>query len=162
LAQLEKGKTYHLEVRREGFFYFTEDINIATAYQPDSLVKNINLRKIETGAKMVLKNIFFESGKDVLTKSSKTELDRLYSLFIENPKLKVEISGHTDNKGKVATNQLLSLKRAKAVANYLVKKGVSRTRMIAVGFGSRKPIASNRFEEGRKQNRRTEFKILSQ
>jgi outer membrane protein OmpA-like peptidoglycan-associated protein len=159
---LQKEVAYNLEVRHEGYFYVSEDINIPLAYLADSLEKNISLKRIKAGEKIVLRNIFFEYGKDVLTKSSRQELDRLHSLLTENPKIKVEISGHTDSKGKPAYNQALSLKRARAVVSYLVKKGVNKTRMTAVGYGSRKPIASNRFEEGRKQNRRTEFKVLTQ
>lgn len=157
---LVKNVTYSLLVQKEGYFYENTEIRIPQTYLPDTLSKVIALKKIQTGAAIVLQNIFFEYGKDLLTKSSRVELNRLAGLMQENPGIRVEISGHTDNKGKAPYNEALSLRRAKAVVNYLAQKGVPKTRMVAVGFGARKPIASNRFEEGRKQNRRTEFKVL--
>ncbi|KAA9340633.1 OmpA family protein [Adhaeribacter soli] len=160
--ELKKNVAYSLLVQKEGYFYENSDLKISDAYKPDTLSKAIALKKIQAGAAIVLRNIFFEYGKDLLTKSSRTELDRLFGLMQENPGMRVEISGHTDNKGKAVYNEALSLKRARAVVNYLVKKGVAKTRMVAVGYGARKPIASNRFEDGRKQNRRTEFKVLQQ
>ena len=77
------------------------------------------------------------------------------------PKLKIEISGHTDNTGSAATNESLSQQRASAVVAYLVTKGINTSRLTAKGYGSKKPIASNESESGRQQNRRTEFKITS-
>ena len=160
--QVLRKVTYNILVQKEGYFYENLEINVPEAYAPDTLTKPVTIKKIRTGAAIVLRNIFFQYGKDVLSKSSQAELDRLAAFMKENPNLRVEISGHTDNKGKAALNQALSLKRARAVVNYLAKKGISKTRMVAVGYGSRKPVASNRFEEGRKQNRRTEFKVLKQ
>jgi outer membrane protein OmpA-like peptidoglycan-associated protein len=75
------------------------------------------------------------------------------------PSLKVEISGHTDNIGSETTNQKLSEDRANSVVSYLSKKGVTSSRLAGKGYGSSKPVASNNSEDGRQQNRRTEFEI---
>jgi len=104
----------------------------------------------------VLNNIFFEFNKATLLKESIAELENIYLLLTENPKLHVEISGHTDNVGSAAVNNKLSLERAKAVVDYLIEKGIANERLTSVGYGFEKPIAPNTTEEGRQKNRRTE------
>jgi outer membrane protein OmpA-like peptidoglycan-associated protein len=79
----------------------------------------------------------------------------------KNPSLKIEISGHTDDVGNEQSNLKLSQSRAEAVKNYLTEKGITADRLTAKGYGKSKPIALNSTEEGRKQNRRTEFTVLS-
>jgi outer membrane protein OmpA-like peptidoglycan-associated protein len=76
------------------------------------------------------------------------------------PTLKIEISGHTDNVGDAEYNQRLSVARAKAVVDYLISKGIDSSRLSYVGYGFSKPIAPNDTEEGRRLNRRSEFKII--
>ena len=83
-------------------------------------------------------------------------------LLNENPSLKIEISGHTDNVGKPADNLLLSMNRAKAVVSYLVSKNIVAQRVSSKGYGETKPVADNKTEEGRALNRRTEMKVVSQ
>jgi outer membrane protein OmpA-like peptidoglycan-associated protein len=87
-------------------------------------------------------------------------LDEVVKFLKENPAIKVEISGHTDNVGDERYNQQLSLKRAQSVVNYFSSKGISTSRLTQIGFGSKKPIKSNDSEENRQVNRRIEFKIL--
>jgi outer membrane protein OmpA-like peptidoglycan-associated protein len=82
-------------------------------------------------------------------------------LLRENPSLKVEIIGHTDNVGKENDNMTLSNHRAAAVVNYLVNKGIGRQQLSSRGMGDKQPIADNKDESGRAQNRRTELKVLS-
>ena len=81
--------------------------------------------------------------------------------MFDNPHVKIEISGHTDNVGSDSFNQKLSEDRAKSVARYIILKGIPRERIDFVGYGESEPIASNDTSEGRKENRRVEFKILS-
>jgi outer membrane protein OmpA-like peptidoglycan-associated protein len=88
-------------------------------------------------------------------------LDKVVQLMQDNPTVKIQIEGHTDNIGKAADNLKLSENRAKAVVNYLVSKNISITRLTAKGFGSTKPVADNTSEEGRAQNRRTELKVVA-
>ena len=113
------------------------------------------------GTKIVLKNIFFDFAKATLRSSSFPELDRLYSLLQEYPKMRIEIGGHTDNRGSKALNVKLSAARAKAVVDYLIKKGISTSRLESKGYAFDQPIATNKTDEGRQQNRRVEFKVLS-
>jgi outer membrane protein OmpA-like peptidoglycan-associated protein len=130
---------------------------------PDSTYeKNIPLQPIEVNASIVLNNIFFDVNKFDLKPESQVELDKLLQLLTENPTLKIEISGHTDNAGKPADNLALSVNRAKAVVNYLTIKGIPANRLIAKGYGETKPMADNKTEDGRALNRRTEMKVTGQ
>ena len=109
--------------------------------------------------KDALYGINFETGSDVLSASSYEVLDRVVSLMNLNNNYKLVIEGHTDSQGNDDLNMKLSEKRANAVKNYLVSKGVDATRLTAVGYGETKPIADNETTEGRAQNRRVELKI---
>ncbi|MCB1194028.1 MAG: OmpA family protein [Leptospiraceae bacterium] len=109
---------------------------------------------------VVLKSILFPTGSDTLHPSSFKELDRLSTMLAKNPKIKLEIQGHTDNTGDEDKNTVLSQKRALAVANYLKSKGVDTKRLTAVGYGSKKPIADNKTPEGQKKNRRVSFIVV--
>jgi outer membrane protein OmpA-like peptidoglycan-associated protein len=82
-------------------------------------------------------------------------------LLSSNPKMRIEVGGHTDNIGNDLSNLTLSEQRAKSVMNYLIEKGITATRIEAKGFGKSKPVADNSTEAGRSKNRRTEFKVLS-
>jgi outer membrane protein OmpA-like peptidoglycan-associated protein len=119
------------------------------------------LTPIEINASITLKNIFFETGKSELQAASFYEMNKLIQLLIDNPTLKIEIIGHTDNVGKASDNMTLSVHRASAVVNYLVARGIDRKRLNQKGMGSTQPIAENDYEEGRAKNRRTELKVLS-
>jgi len=118
------------------------------------------MKKLEVGNKIVLNNIFFAFNKATLTEESQAELDRVFKLLEETPKLKIEMSGHTDNIGSASYNHKLSEARAKAVVDYLVKKGIAADRLTYKGYGMTQPVASNDTEDGRRQNRRTEFKVV--
>ena len=107
-------------------------------------------------------NIVFDTGKATLKQGAGSEvvLDQLKLFLDQNPQVtKLRIEGHTDNVGNDADNQTLSGQRALTIKNYLAEKGIKRERLLAVGFGESKPIADNSTEEGKAQNRRTEFKI---
>ncbi len=97
--------------------------------------KDILLNKIEVGIKIVLNNIFFDFNKATLTDESVAELNRLIKLLNDTPTLNIEISGHTDNVGSASYNKTLSENRAKAVVNYLTKKGISADRLTYAGYG---------------------------
>ena len=96
-----------------------------------------------------------------LRPESTNELERLTKLLNDVPTLKIEISGHTDSKGADDYNKKLSDNRAKSVVDYLLKTGIATDRLTYKGYGEEQPVASNDTEEGRQQNRRTEFKVLS-
>jgi outer membrane protein OmpA-like peptidoglycan-associated protein len=110
---------------------------------------------------VVLKNVFFDVNKAELKPESMIELDKVVQLLKENPTIKIEIDGHTDNVGKPADNLTLSNNRAKAVINYFLYKGVAADRLSSKGFGETKPVADNTSEQGRAKNRRTELKVVA-
>ena len=161
LVSLPAGKNYGIAVKKEGYLFHSENFDIASAAAFQEVVKNISLKSVDVGSTIVLKNIFFDLGKATLRPESTNELERLGKLLYDNPTLKIEISGHTDNKGSAELNKKLSDGRAKAVVDYLISKGITGDRLTYVGYGKEQPIASNDTEDGRQQNRRTEFKIIS-
>ena len=103
----------------------------------------------------------FETGSAVLLAQSQTLLDEVAKTMNDHPEIKkVRIDGHTDGEASRSYNQKLSQKRAKAVKDYLISKGVAAKRLDSKGWGEDKPIADNKTPEGREQNRRVEIKIL--
>lgn len=111
--------------------------------------------KVELNAK----NIYFTLSSDELLSTSFKSLDEVADILKEDMNLKLDVSGHTDNTGEAANNKQLSEKRAKAVYNYLISKGVDASRLSSEGFGQDKPVADNKTEEGRTLNRRVELKL---
>jgi outer membrane protein OmpA-like peptidoglycan-associated protein len=105
------------------------------------------------------KDIKFAINSANLTIPSKKELDKGVVILKENPVLKLSIEGHASSTGNDKINDPLSLKRATSVKNYIVSKGVEQDRLSVVGYGSKKPVADNKTLDGRKANRRVEFKV---
>lgn len=162
LITLPVGKDYAFNINRKGYLFYSDNFLLKDK-TPDSIYeKNIGLQPLEANASMILKNIFFDINKFELKPASQAELDILVQLLTENPSVKIEIGGHTDNVGKPSDNLTLSNNRAKAVVNYLVSKNIPAQRLLAKGYGESKPIADNKTEEGKAQNRRTEMKVISQ
>ncbi|MFN4950578.1 MAG: DUF5723 family protein [Flavobacteriales bacterium] len=110
--------------------------------------------------KTAFDNLEFEVAKDVILAGSFTSLDELAGVLMKKPTWKLEISGHTDNAGDDESNLILSKKRAEAVKNYLVSKGIVSTRFVINYYGETKPIADNSTTEGRAKNRRVEMKVV--
>ncbi len=161
LVSLPSGKDYGIAVKAENCLFYSDNVSVKKTKGYNEIVKDIQLQKITVGSKVVLKNIFFATGKATLTKSSETELQNLLKLMNDIPTLKIEVSGHTDNVGSAKKNKSLSERRAKAVVDYLVANGISIDRMVYKGYGFERPIASNKTKAGRQQNRRTEFEVIS-
>jgi outer membrane protein OmpA-like peptidoglycan-associated protein/tetratricopeptide (TPR) repeat protein len=162
LVTLPVGKDYAFNVKRKGYLFFSENFPLSQK-APDSTYNiDIPLQPIEADAIIVLKNIFFDLGKFDLKPESTIELDNIFQLLKENPTLKIQISGHTDNIGKATDNMTLSNNRAQAVVKYLVSKGIEPARLTFKGFGATKPVADNATEEGKARNRRTELQVISQ
>jgi len=120
----------------------------------------INSNAVTLTVSEIIPNVFFDTDKAELRQESKVELDKLYSRLKSKPGFFIRISGYTDNKASHEYNYVLSQARAVAVVQYLIDKGLDKNKLMAKGFGDTKPIASNEDEEGRQQNRRTEFMIL--
>ncbi|MBO5964115.1 MAG: OmpA family protein, partial [Bacteroidales bacterium] len=153
-----------------GAYYYIDDVELycLTCNQKKELpekqvtiTKTKDEKRYEVGQVIVLENIFFDFDKSVLLPQSFVELKKLTEILNTHPTMKIELSGHTDSKGKDKYNQVLSENRAKAVYDYLIGKGISKDRLKYKGYGAKQPIADNSTDEGRAKNRRVEFKITS-
>jgi outer membrane protein OmpA-like peptidoglycan-associated protein len=133
--------------------FFIDDFSVI------DITEDINLKP---GEAFVMKHVFFESGKYDLLPASYPELDKLTAYLKKNPKVKIEIAGHTDNTGSATSNRTLSQKRAEAAMNYLISKGINKNRLKHKGYGSSRPVDSNSMPEGRKNNRRVEVSIITE
>jgi len=149
-----------IEANVTGYMYYNDTLDWnSKGYHKQY---NFAMQPLSKGVSVVLENVVFEQGSTELLESSKPELDNIARVMIDNPSLKIEISGHTDNVGSYAANKSLSLKRAQAAVEYLISKGVDGSRLKAVGYGPDKPRASNDTEEGRMLNRRVEAAVINE
>ena len=161
LVTLPVGKDYAFNINRKGYLFYSDNFSLAGNTGTADYTKDIPLQPIEKGADIILKNIFFDTKLFELKTGSLAELDKIVALLIDNPNLKIEIGGYTDNVGQAKDNLLLSENRSKAVVNYLLQKGIKAQRLSSKGFGATKPIADNNTENGKAQNRRTELSVIS-
>jgi outer membrane protein OmpA-like peptidoglycan-associated protein/tetratricopeptide (TPR) repeat protein len=160
LATMPAGHIYALTVEKEGYLLHSENFALTVNTESSKPFQlSIGLKRIKPGASIVLNNIFFDTNQFTLLPDSKTELMELVKFLNNNPKLNIELSGHTDNVGDDNSNLNLSANRAKAVYNFLVSNKIPASRLSFKGYGETKPIASNNTEDGRKQNRRTELLV---
>ncbi|MFN8888213.1 MAG: OmpA family protein, partial [Cyclobacteriaceae bacterium] len=150
---------YVYSVSAEGYLNATDSVQ---AENPDitPLVKNIFLTPIEVGITVRLKNIYFDFDKTTLKPESFVELNKVVDFLKQNPKVSIEIAGHTDSKGSDTYNENLSQGRSQSVVDYLASQGIDASRLQAHGYGESKPIDSNETEEGRANNRRVEFTVV--
>jgi outer membrane protein OmpA-like peptidoglycan-associated protein/Tol biopolymer transport system component len=161
LVSLPAGRNYGIAVKKDGYLFHSENFDIPATAAFQEVTKDVELKNVAVGSKIILKNIFFDFDKATLRPESTNELERLTKLLQDVPTLKIEIGGHTDSKGADDYNKKLSDNRAKAVVTYLIGKGIAADRLTSAGYGEEQPIATNDTDEGRQMNRRTEFKILS-
>ena len=161
LVALPFGRSYALNATHPGYLFFSEHFDLDQGdYSYDNpFLKDVPLKSIRIGETVVLRNVFFDTDSYALLKESRVELDRLAGMLRENPSIRIEISGHTDNQGNDEYNLELSWNRAKTVYQYLVDAGIAMDRLAFKGFGETRPVAGNDDEAGRALNRRTEFKI---
>lgn len=157
---LPVGRQLAAYVKSPGYLF--KDFSFQTAansqHRPDTIA--IALEKLRAGRSMVLKNIYFDLDSYELDSRSDSELANVEELLKEQSGVVVEIEGHTDNTGAAEYNFQLSRRRALAVYNALLKKGVSPGQLSYKGYGAIKPIESNDSEQGRSANRRIEFRVL--
>ncbi|MBN1416462.1 MAG: OmpA family protein [Bacteroidales bacterium] len=158
--RIPQPKQYGVEIVARNYMLYLDILDLSKESYRKEIVRNFKLEPIEIGAKMILKNIFFEFGKSTLKTESYIQLDNVVLLMKSTPGLRIEISGHTDNVGSAKANQKLSEDRARAVVDYLVSRGIDIIRLEYKGYGFTQPVASNSTPEGRSQNRRVEFKIV--
>ena len=159
LISLPSGRNYGIAVKAKGYLFHSENFNIEPSSVYQEVNKDILLHKLSIGSKIVLRNIFFDFAKSTLRPESNNELSRLLKLLNEH-NIRIEISGHTDNKGSKNYNLKLSKSRAKAVVDYLIEHGIDTGRLEFEGYGFDQPIDTNDTKAGRQNNRRVEFKII--
>lgn len=161
LVCLPTGRNYAFNVSKDGYLFHSENFSLKNLDDPSKpYLIDIGLNKIQAGKSVVLRNIFFETDSYALKPESKTELEELVGYLNKNAGMKIEIGGHTDNVGSETHNQELSENRAKSVYEYLIAEGIDKGRLKFKGYGLSKPIDTNDTEEGRANNRRTEFTIV--
>lgn len=149
---------YVVTIEAKGYISSREKLDVQT-YQMKDLELNFNLQPIEVGTTVNLKDVLFEQSKTTLLPQSFPELDLVVAFMKANPDVKIELAGHTDNRGVPFQNVKLSEERVAKVKEYLVSKGIDAKRISGKGYGGSKPIANNNDEETRKLNRRVEFTI---
>jgi outer membrane protein OmpA-like peptidoglycan-associated protein/tetratricopeptide (TPR) repeat protein len=159
LATLPNNKEYSLNVSKKGYLFYSENFSVEKNKVGKPIILEVPLQKIAVGKKVVLKNIFFDTNKYDLKSESVAELAKIIEFLNENSKVEIELSGHTDNVGDDNYNLNLSQNRAKAVFDYLKINGIDAARLSYKGYGKASPVTENTTEEGRANNRRTEFLI---
>lgn len=163
---LPYGEKYSFNASLKGFAAISENLNLTSenkeltdSIQYQEITKDLYLVPIEVGSVVRINNLFFATAKADLNKDSELELKNVLQFLTKNPTVKIEIQGHTDNVGNDAYNLDLSKRRANTVYNYLIEKGVDKTRIAYKGYGEANPIATNSTDAGKQKNRRVEFKI---
>ena len=148
--------------------FSTEDfgkhaVKLSMCWPKDTITTTVTFDNTPDVGMIALLNVFFDNDKSALKSESKRAIDNVVSLMKVYPTMTIEVRGHTDSRNRTSDtthNTTLSQKRAEAVREALVKAGVEPTRISYKGFGDVVPVATNDTEEGRAQNRRTEFLIL--
>lgn len=156
-ARISAQQEYTVRIESNGFVSALEKLNLGVDMRELEMI--FKLQPIELGTTVNLRNVLFEQGKTMLLPQSYTELDVVVSFLKANPSVKIELAGHTDNRGIPAQNVKLSQARVDKVKAYLVEKGIDKKRITGKGYGGTKPIASNESEETRQLNRRVEFVV---
>ncbi len=158
---LPLGKKYFITASANG--YLNKTLVLDLPYSDTVITMNLSflLEPIKVGQSVVLDNVYFPAGQDKFLPQSYAALDKLVLFMKQNPNVKIEISGHTNNIGDYDKLVDLSVRRAEAVKRYLVSKGIDSSRIVTKGYGPDKPIADNSTLKGRRLNQRVEVKILS-
>jgi len=163
--ELNKTMQYHLQGTKFSYYPDTASVN-GKITGKDTIQVNLNLDPLFVKGKIFrLKNILYDFNKANIRPDAEIILNELVQIMHENPTLKIELGSHTDSRGTAEYNQDLSQRRAQSVVDYLVSKGIARTRMTAKGYGESRLL--NRCSDGvdcseeeHQANRRTEFTVL--
>lgn len=159
---LKAGRDYGISISAPDYIFHSDRYTIPEGADYTEFTRDFPLEKLQKGETFVVNNIFFDYNTATLSTVSGPELERVSELMRKHPHMHVEVGGHTDNIGSARYNQDLSVRRAEAVRDYLVGAGgIDSMRVSVKGFGYTKPLASNETEEGRHQNRRSEFTVTS-
>lgn len=163
--RLPAGSNYSVRAEANGRMSESQNLDL-TNVDTDKVINNknfelapIQVAEIKPNETITLNNVFFDFDKATLKAESYPELNRVVKLLQDTPAMEVIIAGHTDSIGSEEYNLKLSKRRSKAVADYIISKGIASNRIQSVFFGEQKPIDTNDTPEGRSKNRRVEFKI---
>ncbi len=160
LVCIPTNRNYALNVSKDNYLFYSDHFPLKGVHEIEHpFIKDVPLKPIRIGQQTTLRNIFFEFDSYKLKPESITELEQLRSFLLRNPKLKVEVGGHTDSKGTEQYNQHLSTQRARVVYQYLVDHGIDKSRLSYKGYGEIQPVQTNKTDAGRAANRRTEIKV---
>jgi outer membrane protein OmpA-like peptidoglycan-associated protein len=151
---------YVMTATAEGYLNAADSIEIGTEDNVTQFSKDLYLQPIEVGLTVKLKNIYFDNDKTTLKPESFVELNKVLDFLTTNPKISVEIGGHTDSNGSDTHNATLSQGRSEAVVEWLINQGIDVSRLSAQGYGESKPIDTNVTKEGQANNRRVEFTVM--
>ncbi len=158
--KIDTPSAYVLSAYAKGYVPFLKDIEIHKDKKiNNNQVVDIKLKKLDLGERFVLRNIYFDFDKSELKPESNSDLENLIKLLDDNPSIRIEIAGYTDSKGEKEYNRNLSQKRAEAVLNYLVSRGISKKRLVAKGYGEDSSVNNGQVNQDG-INRRTEFVII--
>lgn len=160
IVSLPTGKNYGLTINKDHYLFHSENFRANAEDKFTEIKEDINLMKLEAGAKVILKNIFFDTDQSTLRMESHQEMERLVNMLVKYDNLNILILGYTDSIGTEDYNLHLSENRAQEVVKYLKGKGIKSERLFFKGLGESNPISSNSLEEGRQLNRRIEFEII--
>ena len=159
-VKLAPGDIYDIKIKRIGDELAYNTIEIPTLKEGQEYAEITLHIQYEAGKQFTLSALQFDSGLATIKSQSFTMLNDMAELMTLKPGMKIEISGHTDSDGDDAKNLELSKQRAQAVKDYLVAKGITATRISAIGLGETKPVGDNTTVAGKAKNRRTEVKVL--
>ncbi|MBR9974409.1 MAG: OmpA family protein [Bacteroidetes bacterium] len=157
---LPMGHEYGFHAESDGYYPVSAHLDLTDLSSFEEVQRDLVLAPLTRGSSIRLNNIFFDFDMDVLREESFPELDRLVRLLRERPSMIIQVDGHCDDYGGYEYNMDLSRRRANAVVNYLVSKGISSARLLPRGYGKTRPVASNDTDEGRQLNRRVEYTIM--
>ena len=151
-----KTREIEVTIKAPGFMGFRDSLSLSgTDYE-----KDFEIVPLEVGATITLNKVYFDRGTAVLQQESFPELETVIDMMNENPNVRIELAGHTDNQGNSKLNIQLSQERVDVVKRYLTEQGIDGKRIRGKGYGGTRPVASNASEETRKLNRRVEFTIV--
>ena len=160
-AELLPKSLYSVRVEARGYIGYFNKINL-TKQQRRQFEINFELRPVHIGTSTNLGSVLFKQSTPEMLPESNDELDMVVDFLKFNPTVEIELEGHTDNAGSAEANLKLSRERVAIVKNYITERGIAARRIQGIGYGGANPMASNRTEEGRKLNRRVEFKIVKE
>ena len=161
-VNLKKKDDVLITVKKDDYAFSSKVVSVKDAsFEKQPKPVQIEVNEAKEGSSFVINNIYYNTNSADLKQESFIVLEAFAEYLNENPNIKIEIQGHTDNVGAAKANEALSANRAYTVKAYLEEKGVDGKRITAKGYGPNKPIAENSTEEGKAKNRRTEFLIIS-